>query len=124
MHVPVHACSIVPLTQTFPAWADAVCEEGWRSITLNLATITYFLMLVFYGAALRTQMRERFGIKGTPPPFPAPPPPPPPKVATRSEQASCALPLTACRQGYRPDSAVRASRVTAEHFTSAPCTAQ
>lgn len=34
-------------------------------MTLNLATITYFLMLVFYGAALRTQMRERFGIKGS-----------------------------------------------------------
>lgn len=35
-----------------------------RSMVLNIATVIWFLMLVVYGAARRTEMREQFQIKG------------------------------------------------------------
>lgn len=33
-------------------------------MVLNIATAIWFLMLVVYGAARRTEMREQFKIKG------------------------------------------------------------
>mmetsp|Transcript_21205 Transcript_21205/g.63812 ORF Transcript_21205/g.63812 Transcript_21205/m.63812 type:complete len:342 (+) Transcript_21205:254-1279(+) len=46
--------------------ASPVCERlASVGLSLNLWTIAYFLLVVFYGAAQRTQMRQRFGIEGS-----------------------------------------------------------
>ena len=34
------------------------------SMLLNIATIVYTAAIILYGARLRTEMRERFGIEG------------------------------------------------------------